>query len=153
MEDGQKELEILLKQNGFKVTAQRTAVLEVLAGRPDVHMTAEEIYDCVREGHPEIGLATVYRALQLFSELGIADRLNLDDGCVRYEIGGKGTDNGAHRHHHLVCMGCGRVFTFKDDLLENLETKIREKLAFEVVNHEVKLFGYCKSCKETEKRD
>ena len=53
----------LLKENGLKVTTQRLAILEVLQSRPDTHLTAEEIYECVREKYPEIGLATVYRTI------------------------------------------------------------------------------------------
>ena len=82
----------LLKENGLKVTTQRIAILDVLQSRPDTHLTAEEIYEHVREQYPEIGLATVYRTIQLLSDLHLIDKLNLDDGYVRYEIGKKHGD-------------------------------------------------------------
>ena len=53
----------------------------------DRHMTAEDIYELVKEDYPEIGLATIYRTVQLLLEMQLVDRINLDDGCVRYEIG------------------------------------------------------------------
>lgn len=73
----------LLKANGLKVTNQRIAILEVLEDRPGEHLTAEEIYGFVKEKYPEIGLATVYRTIQMLSELEVIDKLNLDDGFAR----------------------------------------------------------------------
>lgn len=137
----------LLKANGLKVTNQRIAILEVLEDRPGEHLTAEEIYGLVKEKYPEIGLATVYRTIQMLSELEVIDKLNLDDGFVRYEIGNRSKE-GSHHHHHLICLKCHSVFTFEDDLLEVLEERIQNSLGFRVVDHEVKLYGYCKNCSE-----
>lgn len=139
----------LLKSKGLKVTNQRIAVLEVLQSGTDEHLTAEEIFDLVREKHPEIGLATVYRTIQLLSDMKLIEKLSLDDGFVRYEIG-KTSDSG-HRHHHLVCLGCGKVVSVRKDLLTALENDIERSLEFKVVNHEVKFFGYCKDCKDKSK--
>ncbi|MBO5199023.1 MAG: transcriptional repressor [Lachnospiraceae bacterium] len=137
----------LLKKNGLKVTTQRAAILEVLVDRPGMHLTAEEIYDFVKIRHPEIGLATVYRTIQLFSELGLVDKLNLDDGFVRYEISKESAPVHGHHHHHLICLDCGAVFAFQDDLLEALETRILEQTGFVVQDHEVKLYGRCEACR------
>lgn len=139
----------LLKANGLKVTNQRIAILEVLEDRPGEHLTAEEIYSFVKEKYPEIGLATVYRTIQMLNELEVIDKLNLDDGCVRYEIGNREKD-GCHHHHHLICLNCHSVLTFEDDLLEVLEERIQKSLDFKVVDHEVKLYGYCKACQQAQ---
>ena len=72
----------MLKEKGLKVTNQRLLVLEVLADHRDRHMTAEDIYDLVKEDYPEIGLATIYRTVQLLLEMQLVDRINLDDGCL-----------------------------------------------------------------------
>ncbi len=78
----------MLREKGLKVTNQRILVLEVLADHRDKHLTAEDIYELVVRGdYPEIGLATVYRTVQLLLEMQLVDRINLDDGCARYEIG------------------------------------------------------------------
>lgn len=135
----------LLRERGLKVTNQRIGVLETLASYPDQHLTAEEIYDKVKQEYPEIGLATVYRTVQLLLELHLIDKISLDDGCVRYEIA-RLDGSTKHHHHHLVCLSCGNVFSFEDDLLEQLEAEIKEKLDFRVVDHEVKLYGYCREC-------
>lgn len=146
MPNDQEQFKILLKRNGLKVTTQRVAILEVLNCRPGKHMTAEEIYDHVKKKYPEIGLATVYRTIQLLSDLNLIDKLNLDDGFVRYEIGRKSPVEPNHHHHHLICLDCGNIYAFQDDLLETLENRIKETLGFEVVDHEVKLYGHCKKC-------
>lgn len=141
-----EQFKSILKKNGLKVTTQRVEVLSTLAACPDKHLTAEEIYELVKTGCPEIGLATVYRTIQLLLELGLIDRINLDDGYVRYEIGSLEAKQSKHRHHHLICMNCGKVTSFEADLLDELETKITSTTGFLIVNHEVKLYGICKEC-------
>ncbi len=136
----------LLKEKGLKVTRQRVLVLEAIASRPEAHLTAEEIYDLVKVSYPEIGLATVYRTIQLLNELHLIDRISFDDGFVRYEMGNVHGGGKMHRHHHLICLKCGRVISFRDDLLEELEKKITATAGFRVVDHEVKLYGYCVEC-------
>lgn len=153
MPNNQERFKNILKKNGLKVTTQRITILEVLQCRPDKHLTAEEIYECVREKYPEIGLATVYRTIQLFSELNLIDKLVLDDGYVRYEIGNNNEEDRSHHHHHLICLNCGSVLTFEGDLLETLEDRIQKSLDFKVVDHEVKLFGYCSNCKKEQQKN
>lgn len=149
MPGNEEQFKQLLKRNGLKVTTQRVAILDVLNSRPDMHLTVEEIYDFVKVEYPEIGLATVYRTIQLLSDLGLIDKLNLDDGYVRYEIG-KSDSEEAHHHHHLICLNCGNIYAFQDDLLELLEERIKETMGFEVADHEVKLYGHCKICRSNE---
>lgn len=143
----------ILRRNGLKVTSQRLAILQMLDNAADMHLTAEEIYDSVRKEEPEIGLATVYRTIQTMAERNILEKLNLGDGCVRYELSHRREqrDDGKqqHRHHHLVCLGCKQISSFEDDLLEQLEAEIYEKNGFVVTDHDVKLFGYCRSCRES----
>ena len=136
----------LLKEKGLKVTRQRLLVLEAIASRPEEHLTAEEIYELVKLSYPEIGLATVYRTIQLLNELHLIDRINFDDGFVRYEMGYDHGGRQQHHHHHLICLKCGRVISFQDDLLEELEAKIAETTGFRIVDHEVKFYGCCVEC-------
>lgn len=135
----------ILKEKGVKLTVQRLAVLKVLTENPGKHMTTEEIYDQIRIQNPEIGLATVYRTIQLFLELRLIDKINIDDKFIRYEIAQK-KQSGAHRHHHLICVECGAIYSFAEDWLEAFEAQIKETMGFEVQDHEVKLYGRCKNC-------
>lgn len=142
----QELLKVKLKEKGLKVTQQRLLVLSVLAENSGSHMTAEDIYERIIKDCPEIGLATVYRALQLLLEIQLVDRINLDDGCVRYEIGHLFEGDMKHNHHHLICRTCGKVFPFENDFLDELERHIEKTIGFHVLDHELKFFGECKSC-------
>lgn len=135
-----------LKTGGYKLTPQRRAVLEVIIDNEGKHLSTEEIYDIVKKECPEIGLATVYRTLQLLEKMGLVCRMNFDDGCNRYELI---HDEEDHQHHHLVCIICGNVDEVEGDLLESLEEKIEEKYDFKITNHSVKFFGYCSKCKKS----
>lgn len=134
-----------LKETGFKITPQRRAIVEILLKNNHTHLSSEEIYDLVREDCPEIGLATVYRTMQLLDEIGAISKLNLDDGCIRYEICLNKDDS--HNHHHLICKKCGKIMEAKEDLLDSIESEIQKLYNFEILDHDVKFYGLCEDCK------
>lgn len=134
-----------LKEKGCKLTLQRRGVLDVLLEHCNEHLSTEEIYAAVKEKYPEIGLATVYRTVQLFEEMGIIDRLNFDDGCSRFELS---SGDAVHHHHHLICEKCNKVFEVENDLLEEIESEIESKYNFKVHNHNVMFYGHCKECRK-----
>lgn len=148
MQLDKKEFENLLRKKGLRVTPQRLAVLTVLSQNLDCHLTAEEIYDLVKKSRPEIGLATIYRTVQLLLELKVIDRIQLDDGYVRYELGHIYENKEGHHHHHLICLSCGRVSSFQGDLLEGFEKEMEKKTGFQIQDHDVKLYGYCVDCQK-----
>jgi Fur family ferric uptake transcriptional regulator len=132
-----------LKDRGYKLTPQRRAVLDIIIENEGKHLSTEEIYDLVKSDCPEIGLATVYRTLQLLEEMNLIFKLNLDDGKNRYELAHAEED---HHHHHLICTKCGSVIEVEGDLLDILEKKVEGKYNFKVTNHILKFFGYCSKC-------
>lgn len=134
-----------LKETGFKITPQRRAIVETLLKNKDEHLSSEEIYDLVRVDCPEIGLATVYRTMQLLDEVGAISKLNLDDGCIRYEI--DLDDSDSHNHHHLICKNCGKIIEVKEDLLDSIELEIQKLYKFSIIDHDLKFYGLCESCK------
>jgi len=133
-----------LKEKGSKLTPQRRATLNVIIENKGEHLNTEEIYELVRKDCPEIGLATVYRTLQLLEEIEIISRINLDDGCSRYEIK---TNDEDHQHHHLICQECNKIIEVKIDLLDPLEKEIEKEYDFDIKDHKVKFFGLCTDCK------
>ena len=141
--DDREKIKEFLKGKGYKLTPQRRAVIDVIIENEGKHLSTEEIYEIVKNGCPEIGLATVYRSIQLLEKIGLLCRTNFDDGCNRYELIHNDED---HKHHHLVCVECGSVQEVEDDLLEALEAKIEGKYKFKIKNHSVKFFGYCDKC-------
>ncbi len=133
-----------LKEKGYKLTPQRRATLNTIIENKGKHLSTEEIYDRVKNKCPEIGLATVYRTLQLLDELGVISKINFDDGCARYELN---THEEDHQHHHLICLKCGKVIEVEMDLMETLEEEIEKNYDFEISDHRVKFFGHCSKCK------
>ncbi|NMF04989.1 Fur family transcriptional regulator [Clostridium beijerinckii] len=134
-----------LKKKGYKLTPQRRSIVDTIIENEGQHLTAEEIYDSVKKSCPEIGLATVYRTILLLEELGVISRLDLNDGCSRYEIV---HSNETHRHHHLICNICHKVLEVQDDLLEDLESGIENQYKFKILDHSVKFFGVCDECQK-----
>lgn len=144
---GLADLRGKLSAGGYKMTPQRKEILQIFVEHSDYHhMSAEDVYKILREKDSEIGLATVYRALDLLSELGILVQIDFGDGCARYEL--NTADPNVHHHHHLICIKCKKVIEFEEDLLDELETDIADKSGFQIINHEVKFFGYCSDCRE-----
>ncbi|WP_302674173.1 Fur family transcriptional regulator [uncultured Clostridium sp.] len=137
------ELKENLKEKGYKLTPQRRAILDIIIDKEGQHLTAEEIYDEVKKICPDIGLATVYRTVLLLEEVNVIYKLDLNDGCSRYELVHSDEE---HRHHHLVCNKCKKVFEVQDDLLEELEERIEKTYKFKILDHSVKFFGICSDC-------
>ena len=142
----EEKVKDLLREKGLKVTSQRLMVLNILSAHGDEHLTVEEIYDLAKEESPEIGLATIYRTVQVLLELHVIEKVTFDDGFARYELNGEETGSG-HRHHHAICTQCGKVYSLETDLLDTLEKQVFESLGFHVTDHEVKLYGLCSACR------
>ena len=142
----QEEIERLknnLKEKGYKLTPQRRSIIDGIIKNEGNHLTTEELYDTVKVECPEIGLATVYRTVQLLEDIGVVCKLDLNDGCNRYELI-HADEN--HQHHHLICTNCGKVIEVHGDLLEGLENEIQRTYNFEVKNHSLKFYGICNEC-------
>lgn len=135
-----------LHSKSYKLTPQREATLRVLLEREEDHLSAEEVFLLVKEKAPEIGLATVYRTLELLSELEIVDKINFGDGVSRFDLRKEGVE---HFHHHLVCIECGLVEEIIEDLLGDVEKIVEEKWGFEVKDHRLTFHGVCKQCQES----
>lgn len=127
----------------YKLTPQRKKIVKVFQDNPNRHLSAEDVFGIVKEIYPEIGLATIYRTLDLLSELEVLQRMDFGDGRSRYEL----NDGSVHHHHHLICIKCGKVLEFEDDLLESLEEAIAQKGNFKIIDHHLKFYGYCEECR------
>jgi len=143
MQEKCEEFYTKLKENGYKLTSQRKVVLNAMLEHQDDHLTVEEIYQFVNATNPEVGLATVYRNIQLLSDMKIVEKLNLEDGFTRYELS---KDGEIHRHHHLICEECGKVIEVKEDLMGSIEQCFKDSYGFIVNDHQAKFFGICKDC-------
>jgi|LSQX01.3.fsa_nt_gb Fur family ferric uptake transcriptional regulator len=131
-----------LRWSGYKLTGPRLRVIQSLIQNHDQHHTVEELYDDINRVNPPVGLATVYRTLNLLYELDMVTKLELDDGFDRYEL----ADSSDHQHHHLICSRCNQIIEVKEDFLEELEDRLLRDYGFYVTGHHVKFYGLCQAC-------
>lgn len=129
-----------LRRLGLKVTYPRIKVLDVFRGHSGSHLCAEEVHRLLIEQGHEVALATVYRVLSQLGEVGAISRQVFDGNKSVYEI-----NNGTH-HDHLVCLKCGRVKEFDDNLIEARQQEIATKNGFRLAQHNLTLYGYCPDC-------
>ncbi len=123
------------------VTAQRRLLLDLLR-EADSHLDAKELYRRAIEKDHQISLATVYRNLRLFKELGFVGEIRLDDVHCYYEI------KHSAEHYHLVCTTCGQVIEFESPLVARLVADVERKCGFEANKAVLHLEGHCRGCKE-----
>ncbi|MFQ5579054.1 MAG: Fur family transcriptional regulator [Nitrospiria bacterium] len=138
-----KEEEILqdhITTHRLKVTKERKAILRVFMNT-ERHVTAEELHREMKNTGSSIGLATIYRTLNLFCESGLAEQRHFGDGQARYEL----TYN-VHHHDHLVCKQCNRIIEFENREIERLQEKVAKKNRFTIDSHKLELYGTCETC-------
>lgn len=139
------EIRSTLQINGYRLTSQRLAVWEIIWARREKHLSTEEIFREVRKKYPNIGLATVYRTMQLFQKIGITQHILLDDGRLRYQMI---DPDQKQEHHHLICEICGDIIDVKEDSFKRFEEDVLTKKGFAVTSHRVEVFGICKKCRD-----
>jgi Fur family ferric uptake transcriptional regulator len=126
---------------GHPITAQRRLLLGLIRSA-DGHVDAKELYRRATSKDKSISLATVYRSLRLFKEMGLVDERQLGQLRCYYEI------RHPREHQHLVCKVCGKVVEFESDLIDRLMEQVQGEHGFEVTKAELYLEGYCQQCKE-----
>jgi Fur family ferric uptake transcriptional regulator len=131
-----------LEGDGRRLSAPRAAVLETLADLR-CSVTPKEIGERLHERDSDIGVASIYRTLDLLDRLGLARRVDMADGVARYE---PIHPSGEH-HHHLVCDVCGEVTSFEDRGLEQAIQRLAERVDYAVGAHDVTLRGECPACR------
>ncbi|MFA9556060.1 Fur family transcriptional regulator [Evansella sp. AB-rgal1] len=145
MEQRIERIKKQLHSQSYKLTPQREATVRVLLEHEEDHLSAEDVYMLVKEKSPEIGLATVYRTLELLNELKVVDKINFGDGVSRYDLRQEGA---AHFHHHLVCIECGSVDEIQEDLLEDVEKVVERDWNFIIKDHRLTFHGICYRCRD-----
>lgn len=126
-----------LKKAGLKVTLPRMKILDFMQQPESAHISAEEIYKKLMDQGEEVGLATVYRVLNQFDEAGLVTRHHFEGGKSVFEL------NRQTHHDHLVCLDCGKVIEFTDDLIEQRQKSIAEEHNLTLTNHSLYLYGHC----------
>lgn len=131
-----------LKEKGYKVTPQRIAVYDILKNTKE-HPSVDMLYSKLQPIYPTMSLATVYKSLEVFKELGLVQELNTGEDKFRY-------DANVTQHPHIICLACGKVEDVDDGMLFDLLGKVEEKTGYKLVNQQLYFFGYCPDCKKVQ---
>jgi Fur family ferric uptake transcriptional regulator len=126
-----------LKRAGLKITLPRIKILAILQNPNNQHISAEDVYKLLLEHNEEIGLATVYRVLNQFDDAGIVTRHHFEGGKSVFELSHK------KHHDHLVCLNCGKVIEFEDDVIEQRQEDVAKLHKVKLTNHSLYLYGEC----------
>jgi Fur family transcriptional regulator, ferric uptake regulator len=137
----QDHAQSVLSRAGYRSSAPRAAVLGALA-ELGCSVTAKEIADLLEEQGLPVGLASIYRALDLLDRMRLVQRVEVGEGVARYEP----AHPGGQHHHHLVCQSCGNVAAFEDPGLEKAIETLSRRVEYSIDAHDVTLRGECPAC-------
>ena len=138
-----------LKEHSCRITRPRQVVLDILQ-KVKRHLTVKNIYIAVHKIYPEVGLASIYRNLELFVDKGIVSKYDFGDNQTRYELA---YGPGETHHHHLICKNCNKVIDYSEcidkekELLKRREKNLANKYGFKIEGHSIDFFGLCNKCK------
>ena len=130
-----------LSQAGFRITRPRRAVIQALL-EDEGYASPAEVQERARCHYPGIGLVTVYRTLDLLSELGFVRRIHTEEGCHNYA-----TTNHGH-NHHLICRRCGAAVEFQGCDLSPFLARISQQTGYTIEDHLLELVGLCSNCQQ-----
>jgi len=137
----ERKVAAALRQHGYKLTPQRRLVIRAITSSQD-HLTPAAIYEKVRDEQPDIGLATIYRTIEILSHLGLICELHAGGTCRSYTI------SVPQHHHHLICSSCGKVVDFTRHDLGKLEQRLSRESGFRIDSHLLEFTGLCQACQE-----
>ena len=129
-----------LRDAGLKATLPRLKILEIMEASRVRHLSAEDIYKSLLEGGEDVGIATVYRVLTQFESAGLVTRHHFEGGNSVFEL-----NHGGH-HDHILCVKCGKVDEFVDEVIEQRQRDIAKKAGFSMTDHSLNIYGVCADC-------
>ncbi|MEZ4551195.1 MAG: Fur family transcriptional regulator [Desulfobacterales bacterium] len=128
-----------LKENGYKITPQRLAIIRILA-KSEGHPSVEGIYEQLKDAFPTMSLATVYRNILLVKTLGEVLELGFPDGSNRYD------GNKPYPHPHVICIRCKKIVDPHLESLDQMKKEVASETRFKILNHRLDFFGICGDC-------
>ena len=137
-----------LKKRKYRMTVQREAVLRVFMESDDKHLGAEDVYRILLDRKYRISKATVYRTIELLTDLGFLRKLDFGDGMYRYEI----VERDDEYHQHLICKECGKIVEINDELVKELIERLEKETDFSIDAYDIKFYGVCSECRKKMRR-
>ena len=140
-----KNYKKILTCQGLKNTKHRNSILDILS-KCDVPVTAEDIYLKLKNNSTSISLSTVYRTLETLCSKGLILKISIsEDNKALFEL------NRMEHKHHIVCVGCKKMFSVDGCPLKEYEKVLQEKMGFDITGHKLEIYGYCPKCTEKKK--
>lgn len=140
MDDSLNQLSVVLGKRGYRMTKARRLVVQTLVATGG-HVSADELAELLRSSGFEVGRMTVYRTLDLLTELGLVRPIYQGTGAAHFILLLDG------HHHHFVCTRCNAVIEVDSCLLTDLEGRLVNNSDFEVHGHLLEIFGICNDCR------
>ncbi len=138
--DKRKIFKRFLESRGLRFTSERRKVLEGVSSVPK-HFEADDLFVGMRQDGHRVSKATIYRTLALLVQCGLLREVIFRERQSYYE-----RVFGRRHHHHLICMGCGKIVEFVDETIERLPQRVCEEHRFEPIEHSFEITGYCEKC-------
>lgn len=138
------EIRKIFEKNNQKFTKQREIIFNVLKDSSPKHVTPEELFSKVHEDHKQVGIATIYRTLNIFEELGIVNKQEFTDQAYTYEL----IDPVNDHHDHIICTNCGKIM--EDECLSNneLANSLKKDYGFDLKYYSLRIYGICSDCQD-----
>jgi Fur family ferric uptake transcriptional regulator len=132
-----------LNERGWRLTPQRETILQIFQNLTNGnHLSAEDLYNLLKDQGESISLSTIYRTLKLMARMGILRELELAEGHKHYEL----NQPYPHHHHHLICVRCSKTIEFKNDSILRMGTKTAQKEGYHLLDCQLTIHAVCPTC-------
>ncbi len=137
-----EEIRKIFEQNNQKFTKQRELIFDVLKNSPQKHLTPEELFSIVHQDHKQVGIATIYRTLNIFEELGIVNKQEFTDQAYTYEL----IDPESDHHDHIICTKCGKILEDEFLSVDSVKESLKNQYDFNLNYYSLRIYGICSDC-------
>jgi Fur family ferric uptake transcriptional regulator len=137
----EKRIEHELRKNGYKITSQRRVIISAIIDSHE-HLTPAALHERVLRENPSVGLVTIYRTIEILTELGFICEMHAGGSCRSYLM-----RRPSEHHHHLICSDCGKVIDFTDCDLGKLQRRLATETSFKINGHLLEFLGQCRQCR------
>lgn len=138
-----EKMETVLKSSGYRLTAQRIGILEVLYQNKEKHLTVEKIHKLAKGSMPKVSVATVYKTMLQLEKIGLLYRISIYGYCSRYQLIPPENEN---RHRHFVCTRCGKIQDIDPKGFSQAEQQLEKRYGISIENQNLLYYGVCKEC-------
>ena len=139
-----EEIKKIFEDNNQKFTKQRELIFNILKNSSQKHLTPEELFSIVHKDHKQVGIATIYRTLNIFEELGIVNKQEFTDQAYTYEL----IDPTQDHHDHIICTSCGKIIEDEFLSVDEVKKSLKDQYDFDLSYYSLRIYGICSDCKK-----